>query len=158
MGRSGRISVLALWSISAAAAGAVETQPALELVNDEGRVNLSLEDLEALPQRIVVTENEFTDGPVAYTGPLVREVLDHAAFEDVETVRVVAFNDYFIDIPARDFDAYDVIFALEADGVKLSRRDKGPIWLMYPISDHPELRDPVYNSRLVWQVIRLEAL
>jgi hypothetical protein len=29
---------------------------------------------------------------------------------------------------------------------------------MYPISDHSELRDPVYNTRLIWQVIRIESL
>jgi hypothetical protein len=42
------------------------------------------------------------------------------------------------------------------DGVPLSKRDKGPIWMIYPMSDHEELRDPVYNSRLIWQVVKLE--
>jgi hypothetical protein len=29
---------------------------------------------------------------------------------------------------------------------------------MYPISDHPELRDPTYVHRLIWQVVRIETL
>ena len=47
---------------------------------------------------------------------------------------------------------------MEADGKPLSRRDKGPLWLMYPISDNAALRDPIYLRRLIWQVIRIEAL
>ena len=46
---------------------------------------------------------------------------------------------------------------MEADGEKLSRREKGPLWLMYPISDHAELNDPIYLRRLIWQVVRIEA-
>ena len=58
----------------------------------------------------------------------------------LETVRFTAANDYFVDIPTSDFRDYDAILAMEADGETLSRREKGPLWLMYPISDHAELR------------------
>ena len=51
---------------------------------------------------------------------------------------------------------YDVILAMWANGVRLSRRDKGPIWLMYPLDDHPELSEAKYSSRLVWQLVRME--
>ena len=46
----------------------------------------------------------------------------------------VAANDYYVDIPTEDFTTYDAILAMEADGERLSRREKGPLWLMYPIS------------------------
>ena len=73
-------------------------------------------------------------------------------------MRFVAANDYYVDIPTSDFADYDAILAMEADGEPLSRREKGPLWLMYPISDHAELRDPIYLRRLIWQVVRIEAL
>jgi hypothetical protein len=121
-------------------------------------LDLSLEALEALPQTTVVTENEFANGKVAYRGPLVRDVLSQLGLDGVSEVRLVAANDYFVDIPTEDFRAYDAILAMEADGQPLSRRDKGPLWLMYPISDHAELNDPIYLRRLIWQVVRIEAL
>ena len=65
-----------------------------------------------------------------------------SALDRLETVRFTAANDYFVDIPTSDFRDYDAILAMEADGKKLSRREKGPLWLMYPISDHPELQRP----------------
>lgn len=134
--------------------------PALELIGVRGSRNLdlSLDDLAALPQVVIKTENEFSDGVVAYRGPLVRDVLAELGLDRLSTVRFVAANDYYVDIPTSDFTDYDVILAMEADGKPLSRRDKGPLWLMYPISDNAELRDPVYLRRLIWQVIRIEAL
>jgi hypothetical protein len=34
----------------------------------------------------------------------------------------------------------------------MSVRENGPLWIIYPMSDHPELQAPIYNSRLVWQL------
>lgn len=130
---------------------------ALTLVGpDQSTTELSLDQLAAMPQTVVATENEFTDGKVAYSGPLVRDVLARIGLDTAETVRITAANDYFVDIPTADFLDYDVILAMEADGERLSRREKGPLWLMYPISDHSELRDPIYLRRLIWQVVRIE--
>ncbi len=119
-------------------------------------LDLTLEQLAAMPQTTVVTRNEFSDGPVAYRGPLARDVIDLLELGAEETLRFTAANDYYVDIPTEDFRRYDVILALEADGKLLSRRDKGPLWLMYPISDHVDLSDPAYIHRLIWQLVRIE--
>lgn len=145
----------------AATAAAQSASPALILTRGADAtdsVEFTLDELAQIPQVTVVTQNEFTDGPVAYRGPLMRDVLAHLELDRAETVRVFAANDYYVDIPTSDFQRYTVILALEADGVRLSRREKGPLWVMYPITDHPELRDPVYNARLIWQVVRIEPI
>jgi len=132
--------------------------PALELLGVEDQeLDLSLDQLEAMPQVTVETENEFSNGLVSYRGPLVRDVLALVGLEDRDTVRFTAANDYFVDIPTGDFRDYDAILAMEANGERLSRREKGPLWLMYPISEHAALRDPIYLRRLIWQVVRIEA-
>jgi hypothetical protein len=148
------VSGLAVTVVGAVRAGDLELVGA----NRASTLELSLEMLSALPQVTVITENEFSNGEVAYRGPLVRDVLGQLGLGDAESVRLVAANDYFVDIPTQDFRDYDAILAMEADGKQLSRRDKGPLWLMYPISDHDELRDPLYLRRLIWQVVRIEAL
>jgi hypothetical protein len=148
--------VLAVVSLPSAAAAGADLR--LIAADRTTTLDLSLEMLEALPQATVVTENEFANGKVAYRGPLMRDVLAQLGLDGVAQVRLIAANDYFVDIPTEDFRAYDAILAMEADGKRLSRRDKGPLWLMYPISDHAELNDPVYLRRLIWQVVRIEAL
>jgi hypothetical protein len=152
--------LLLLLLLLPAAQPAVAAETVLELVG-AGRAQvraLTLTDLAALPQVTVRTENEFSDGVVAYRGPLVRDVLAELGLDRLRAVRLVAANDYYVDIPTSDFADFDVILATEADGMPLSRRDKGPLWLMYPISDHAALRNPVYLRRLIWQVVRIEAL
>jgi hypothetical protein len=139
-------------------AGLAHAQTMLTLKRGPEILELTIEDLIDLPQHTVVTTNEFTNAPVAYSGPLARDVLELLALDRLAEVRFVAINDYFIDIPTDELHRYDVVLALEADGQRLSRRDKGPLWLMYPISDHPELAGPVHNARLIWQVVRVEAL
>jgi hypothetical protein len=130
----------------------------LVAANKASTIELTLADLAAMPQTTISTETEFTDGTVAFTGPLARDVLALVGMENVKTVRFVAANDYSVDIPTSDLQEYDVILAMQADGKALSRRDRGPLWLMYPISDHAELEDPLYLRRLIWQVVRIEAL
>ena len=148
--------ILAAVGLPQAAAAGADLQ--LVAADRATTLDLSLESLGALPQATVVTENQFTNGKVAYRGPLMRDVLAQLGLDDVAEVRLIAANDYFVDIPTEDFHAYDAILAMEADGKRLSRRDKGPLWLMYPISDHAELNDPIYLRRLIWQVVRIEAL
>jgi len=126
--------------------------------DDQEVVELFAEDLAELRQVTIITENAFVDGKVAYRGPLVRDVIDRLGLGEADLLRFTAANDYSIEIPASDFRNYDTIFAMEADGQKLSRREKGPLWLMYPISDNEELRDPIYIHRLIWQVVRIEPL
>jgi hypothetical protein len=133
-------------------------ESALTLSRDTKTIELTLDDLAALPQVTIVTENEFSDGEVAYRGPLARDVLAQFGLDHEPEVRFIAANDYFVDIPTEDFQDYDAILAMEADGRPLSRREKGPLWLMYPISDHGELSDPIYLRRLIWQVVRIESL
>jgi hypothetical protein len=129
----------------------------LTLEPEEGAaIELTLEDIEALPQTAFVSHNEFVDAPTVFRGALVRDVLALVGLDDAEIVRFTALNDYWVDIPARDFAAFDAILAVEANGRRLSRRDKGPLWLVYPMDSHPELQQHEFIARLIWQVVRVE--
>ena len=61
-----------------------------------------------------------------------------------------------VEIPIEDCRRYPVVLALTRDGRDLQRRDKGPIWVVYPRDDHAELRSEQINTRWVWQLDRLE--
>lgn len=149
--------VLSVTATVVALAGQAVADTALTLVNGSQEIELSIDDLAAMDQTTFDTANEFVDGRVTFSGPLVRDVLARVGLDKADNVRFVAANDYYVDIPTQNFRDYDAILAIEADGARLSRRDKGPIWLMYPISDFPELHDPIYSRRLIWQVVRISS-
>jgi hypothetical protein len=122
----------------------------------QAEVGFSEADLLALPQVTIRTRTEFTDGVVEFVGPLARDAVAMIKTGTATSVHLVAANDYAIDIPLSDLINYDVILAMQADGKRLTIRDKGPIWLMYPLDDHVELQDSLYNIRLIWQLTRIE--
>ncbi len=124
---------------------------ALSRTNDEAGARFDRAMLEALPQHTLLTETPWTDGITRFEGPLARNVLA-AVGASGESVRASAINDYAVNIPLADFEQYDVIVALTRDGAPMRVRDKGPLWIIYPWSDHPQLRSEVHHSRSIWQL------
>ena len=124
--------------------------------SDMGDQTYSLDDLDKLTQVTVLTSNDFVDGPTRFEGPLARDVISRIGGADTGKARLIAANDYEIMVDISEFFTYDVVLATRENGELLSRRTKGPIWLIYPMSDHPELQDASFNARLIWQLVRME--
>lgn len=111
--------------------------------------------LAKLPSVVLETTTVVTDGLRQFDGFLMRDLLTLVGAEG-ETVTATALNDYVIDIPVEDFERYDVLVATHMDGERLLARDMGPLWIVYPRDDHPELQDIRYDYRWVWQLVRLD--
>ena len=126
------------------------------IADGQDPVSYTLADLDAYTQVEIKTTNEFVDGLTAFTGPMAREILSEVSADATDSIRFVAINEYQIDIAAEELFEYDVILATRMDNEVLPRRTKGPIWLMYPTADHPELQDARINAKLIWQVNRIE--
>lgn len=59
-------------------------------------------------------------------------------------------------IPSEDIDKYNPILAIRKDDKLMSVRDKGPVWVIYPLSDFKEEKNEVLHSRMVWQVDKID--
>jgi hypothetical protein len=71
-------------------------------------------------------------------------------------LHVTALDGYVVDLPREDIEKYPVLFGYQVDGAPLSVRQKGPAWIIYPVSDHKELDDPAFEARSVWQLKSVE--
>ncbi len=111
--------------------------------------------LAGLGMQTVRTSTDWTDGVKAFRGPYVRDVLDAAGYRG-ETVTATALNDYSVEIPMADFERYPVVLAMEMDGEPLTRRDKGPLWIVYPRDEFAELATAETNAKWIWQLRSLE--
>ena len=67
-------------------------------------------------------------------------------------LRVKALNDFVAEIPVSDFEDNDVLLAMRRDGKPMSVRNFGPLFVLYPFDDHPELQTEKIRFRSVWQV------
>lgn len=161
-----RVAVSALLMlVTAAVAAPVHAEPlpapsgeavltvegAVANANRDGAAVFDRAMLERLGLHTLRTGTTWTEGVTTFEGVLARDVLA-AAGASGDTVVAVALNDYRIDIPASDFREYDVLLAMRMDGKELTARDKGPLWIVYPRDDHPELQNGRSDHRWVWQL------
>jgi len=124
-------------------------------INSEKGLSLTLKQLRSLPQVEITTHTRWTQGEKHFKGPLLRDVLALKT-KQFKQVRAVAINGYRVEIPSQDYLNFDVILALYEGEKPLTLRTKGPIWIIYPWSDSPELERGVYYARAVWQLSKLE--
>ena len=120
------------------------------------KVELTREALAAMPQTTVVTKNDYVEAETTFTGPRVRDLFEEGSIKPDSELVLTALNDFAVTIPASDVLNYDVILATTMDGKEMSVREKGPVWVIYPMSDHKELREARYNDRLIWQLSSVE--
>jgi hypothetical protein len=107
--------------------------------------------LDALPQKSFVTETPWTKGLVKFTGPLLSDVLN-AVNASGTNIKALALNDYKVNIPVEDAKKYGIILARQMDGKMMTIRDKGPLFVMYPFEQFPQLKTSIYFSRCIWQL------
>jgi len=115
-------------------------------------VEISGDEFSALETVEYATSTDWTDGASTFNGPLVRDVIESAGVDptEIETIHATA------EIPTSDIIKYKVILATKMDGKRLTLRDKGPLWVVYPRDDHAELNDPEINARWIWQLVELK--
>ena len=111
--------------------------------------------MEALGVVTVRTTTQFTDGRKTFEGVLLRDVLVHVGARG-ERVRAQALDGYETEIPLSDL-AYGPILALRMDGIQLTARDKGPLWIVYPRDQFPDrLAGADQDQKWIWQLRRLD--
>lgn len=122
-------------------------------VGDEAHFDRAM--LEALPARVIETHTPWHRDRGRYEGPLVRALLETVGAAEAEQVRIRALNHYEAEVPMTDFRRHDVILAMTRDGEPLTIREYGPLFVLYPFDEHPELLTEAIRFRSVWHVERI---
>ncbi len=116
-----------------------------------GAVELTQAALEKLPQYSFTTHAPWTRQAHTYSGVLLRDVLVHLGATG-SMLQATALNDYAVDIPLEDARKHDVLLAYRIDGKPIPVRERGPMLVMYPFDQKPELQAKRYYERSIWQL------
>jgi hypothetical protein len=144
------------WALDKPAAPVVLTlRGKVGTTNDAGAAHFDMAMLGRMAQRSISTRTPWYDGPRKFTGPLLRDVLQAAGAKGTG-LRAIALNDYKVDIPFEDTQKFDVVLARLLDDKPMPVREKGPLFIIYPFDDKPELRVPQYFARCAWQLRTIE--
>jgi len=149
------LGAVLMLSLSAMAPAHAETLLRVErdgaLINEFDRATLA-----AMQQITFTTSTIWTEGEIEFTGISLRTLLAESGITS-GTVRAIALNDYAVEMPVAELSAQAPIIAHLMNGEPFSRRDKGPLWIVYPYDSAPEFRSETAFGRSVWQLTRLSA-
>lgn len=116
-------------------------------------VRFDLATLESLGLIRFTTPTNWTKEPATFEGVLLSALLDVVGADpSAKSLILTALNDYESPAPIADGRKWPVMLALKRDGEYMSRRDRGPIWMIYPQHAYPEVGQREYLSRWVWQL------
>ncbi|MEO1139410.1 MAG: oxidoreductase [Pseudomonadota bacterium] len=114
----------------------------------------TLEQLAALPSASFSTSTIWTEGPQTFEGVWMSVLLRDLDVTD-GTVLLQAFNDYSITTQASDFVDGGALLAYRRNGVPMSTRDNGPLWLVWNYDADLAFRTETIYALSIWQLDRI---
>ena len=123
----------------------------IHYTNADGKADFDMATLMSMPSTRIETTTPWTHGKVTFEGISVKSLLNLVGAKG-HTGEFRALNDYTVRIELSDPVENGAIIAYLQDGKRMSVRDKGPLWLIYPMDSDPKLQTPVYQDRMIWQL------
>lgn len=127
---------------------------AIEKTNAGDAAEFDIDMLRAIDNSEILTETIWTPDTHRFEGVRLDRLFEFLGARG-EAVRATAINDYSVLIPLTDATEDGPIIAHSMDGKEMSRREKGPLWVIYPYSSSARYRSEVIYSRSIWQLDRL---
>jgi len=105
----------------------------------------------AVEHGAIHTNNHVVSEVVEYKGPKLASLLEYVGANGKQ-VQVIAWDDYVVTISLEDIMKYGILLATHEAGVRMTIDDKGPLFVVFPFTQHAQLRNDFYYSLSVWQV------
>lgn len=153
------LALLLLLNVGAAAdrePAAATSDTALNVVGKAGSRMVDVAEIEALGLRRLATRSPWVEGERVFDGVPLATFLDAVGLADSEAVMMRALDNYTQVIPRADWEEAGAFLATRLDGRPLTRRTQGPVQLVFPISDRPELDTPQRKPRWIWLIRSIE--
>lgn len=128
----------------------------LTVTHGESSEQYSLKQLDAFPQHDYETKTPWT-GRHTFSGPLLKDVMFKSDPVSPRVITARALNDYIVNIDLMLIEKYPVLLATRMDGNPMRIRNKGPIWILFPLDQSPELDTMDVHGQMVWQLEKLES-
>ena len=127
----------------------------LELRNDGESASFDIGLFNQLPQHSFSARTPWFETPRKFSGVLVSDLLKAVGSRGV-AMKALALNDFSVEIPLEDLIRHGALIASRLDDQPIPVRSKGPLMLMFPFDDRPEIRTSIYYSRAIWQLRSVE--
>lgn len=120
-------------------------------------VEVTLQDLDRLPQYSFETTTQWTEGPIAFSGPALKDVLAKvdAGDDPTQVIHLIAANNYEVILDLELVEDTVPIVATRMNGETFGVRDKGPLWVVFPYDLDTEYQKEGVYSASIWQLVEI---
>lgn len=129
----------------------------MQNTNIDGEAHFDLEMLRNLPRTEIETMTPWDEGLQSFAGVLVDDLLKTIAAGS-QNFTAIGIDDYKFDVTDIAFENYPVIIAYEHNGNPISVRKLGPLRIIFPFTDYPELLSQKNEASAVWQLVEMRLL
>ena len=112
-------------------------------------------DLEGFPTYAMTTTTPWRETPARFEGVLLIDVLKAHGLDTVDSVTVMAENDFASEFSREVFSAYNILIATRVDGQAHTRRERGPLQFVIHADDYTA-DSPLRERHFVWMAARIE--
>jgi hypothetical protein len=126
-------------------------------LNGRAPVSLVDENLLALPQTHINTSTQWTKGVHRFSGPLLADLLSRYSAGPGD-LRLAAINSYSVTVNRNLITQDAPIIANRIDGKPFSRRNKGPLWVIFPYDKSAQYQGELVFAASVWQLSQITVL
>lgn len=115
----------------------------------------TLEDLKANATKQSVTD-PWVKQKGEYTGVTLQKILEITKAEGATTLTLVCKDGMKVDVAAEDVLKYPIMLAFELNGKPIDEKGGGPVKVVYPYDDYPELKQKYTPDQWAWYVEKVE--
>lgn len=130
----------------------------LVIAGPNGEMVYSPTDLEEVGFRRITTITPWRETPAAFDGVLLTDLLAANGLSNASAINVVAENDYTVEISSEVWKRWPILVATRVNGRGHTRRQRGPIQFILPMSEDKTVGREEYHSNWVWMAARIEAV
>lgn len=126
----------------------------LENTNVGDEIHLDMDWIKALPSEMFTTDTPWADGKQEFVGVRLSVMFDALGIT-AKSFSAIGLDGYKADVKV-DWAKYPVMIAYKHNGSDISIRRLGPLRIMYPFDEYPELLTDFNVTSAVWQLTHIE--
>jgi len=127
---------------------------AITVTNTDGAAAFDMDMLQAMPAAEFATSTNWTEGVKTFRGVPLKALLDSLGAKGTK-VTATALNNYSVEIPMDAIKDGVPIIAYTIDGETFPRRDKGPLWIVFPYDSSTDYQSELVYGWSIWQLADL---
>jgi len=135
------------------AGGLIEISGRTELTSG-GPVSLTIDEFEALAPPTIIKTSTPWHAVTTFSGVSGVDFI-RVTGATGQTIVARAANEYQTRIPLSDLTDLGVLFVTRMNGKRISLREKGPVFIIYPFDQNPEVKSEIYYGRSIWQLVEM---